>query len=114
MTYVHRCMLTEIPSLHDSVNGHTAAAALDNRELAVLNVLMTNRNRVLSRSELTRLSGLHGLSERRCDGLLVGIRRVLGPDSIRTVRGRGWILDQNLVVGEFDPAHESWWSLQTV
>ena len=104
-------MLTEIPAPHATVPGMVATAPLDNREVAVLNVLLTNRNRVLSRSELTRLSGLHGLSERRCDGLLVGIRRVLGPDSIRTVRGRGWILDQGLVV-DFDEATDSWWSQQ--
>jgi hypothetical protein len=39
------------------------------------------------------LAGIAELNERRCDSLLVSIRKVLGPDSIRTVRGRGWMIN---------------------
>jgi hypothetical protein len=47
---------------------------------------------VLSRQELARRAGLADLSARRCDSLIVGIRRRVGADCIRTVRRRGWML----------------------
>ena len=59
----------------------------------MLSVLVDNHHRVVSRGELARLAGLEGLSERRCDSVLVQIRRSLGPDAVTTVRGRGWRLD---------------------
>jgi len=67
------------------------------QERAVLAVLLANRHRVVGRLELTRHAGLAGLSERRCDSVLVGVRRLLGPDSIVTVRSRGWMLAANAV-----------------
>ena len=60
------------------------------RVWAVLEALA--RGRVVSRAELARAAGLEGLSERRCDGLLVELRRDLGPDVLRNLRRRGWIL----------------------
>ena len=58
----------------------------------MLAVLVENSHRVVSRRELSRLAGLEGLSERRCDSVLVQIRRHLGADALTTVRGRGWRL----------------------
>ena len=58
----------------------------------MLAVLVENSHRVVSRGELSRLAGLEGLSERRCDSVLVQIRRHLGADTLTTVRGRGWRL----------------------
>lgn len=58
----------------------------------MLKVLLAHQGRVLGRRELARQAGLGELSERRCDSVLVGIRRALGPESIRTVRSRGWML----------------------
>ncbi|MCU1502347.1 MAG: hypothetical protein JWM12_1701 [Ilumatobacteraceae bacterium] len=58
----------------------------------MLSVLVANQHRVISRGELSKLAGLEGLSERRCDSVLVQIRRHLGPGSVTTVRGRGWRL----------------------
>ena len=55
-------------------------------------VLEHHAGRVLSRNEISRRAGLGDLSARRCDSLIVGIRRCLGPDRIRTVRRRGWML----------------------
>ena len=63
----------------------------------MLNVLLVNRGRVISRRELARRAGLANLSERRCDSLLVAIRRALGPDSVLTVRSRGWMLTDEAV-----------------
>ena len=68
--------------------------ALGNQELAVLRVLHDSCGRVVSRRELARRVGLADRNSRRCDSLLVGLRRVLGPDSITTVRSRGWMLER--------------------
>ena len=62
------------------------------QERAVYLVLEHHAGRVLSRGEIARRAGLGDLSARRCDSLIVGIRRSLGPDCIRTVRRRGWML----------------------
>jgi DNA-binding response OmpR family regulator len=68
------------------------SARLAAQEAAVLKALLDCRGRVVSRRELARLAGIAELNDRRCDSLLVAIRRHLGSDSIRTVRGRGWML----------------------
>jgi DNA-binding response OmpR family regulator len=59
----------------------------------VLRVLVEAAGRVTSRAELARRAGLTEQSERRCDAILVVLRRALGADSIRTVRSRGWMLE---------------------
>jgi DNA-binding response OmpR family regulator len=68
---------------------------LSAQELAVLAVLVELAGRVVSRQELARRAGLADRSERRCDAILVQLRRFVGPASIRTVRSRGWILDHD-------------------
>lgn len=65
------------------------------QERAVLAVLVANHRRVVGRRELARQAGLAELSERRCDSVLVGVRRLLGPDSIITVRSRGWMIAEH-------------------
>ena len=72
------------------------------QERAVLAVLLANRNRVVGRRELARHAGLAELNQRRCDSVLVGVRRALGPESIITVRSRGWML-----ADQFVPAAEA-------
>lgn len=66
----------------------------------MLAALLDCAGRVVSRHELARRSGLVDRSERRCDAILVQLRRRLGPESIRTVRSRGWLLAPESV----DPA----------
>lgn len=63
----------------------------------MVEVLLANRHRVLGRRELARLSGVAGLNERRCDSLLVDVRRALGTDAVVTVRSRGWMLSPDAV-----------------
>jgi DNA-binding response OmpR family regulator len=70
---------------------------LGEQEQSVLGVLLANRGRVISRRELARRAGLTNLSERRCDSLLVAIRRALGPQSVVTVRSRGWMLSDEAI-----------------
>jgi DNA-binding response OmpR family regulator len=62
------------------------------QERAVYDALASNVGRVLSRNELARRAGLADLSARRCDSLIVGVRRAVGADRVRTVRRRGWML----------------------
>ena len=61
-------------------------------EFNVLQALVDARGRVVPRAELARLAGLAAASPRRCDGLLVGVRRAVGGEVVRNVRGRGWML----------------------
>ena len=81
----------------DRAPRHLRRPSLGPQERAVLSVLVDNRDRVVGRRELARQAGLTGLNERRCDSLLVGLRRVLGADAIVTVRSRGWRLDSSAV-----------------
>ncbi|HUF99302.1 MAG TPA: helix-turn-helix domain-containing protein [Ilumatobacter sp.] len=62
------------------------------QERAVYEVLAANAGRVLSRAELARRAGIADLSARRCDSLIVGIRRSVGSERVLTVRRRGWML----------------------
>jgi DNA-binding response OmpR family regulator len=62
------------------------------QERAVYRALVSNAGRVVSRAELARTAGLSDLSDRRCESLLVGVRRAIGRDRVRTVRRRGWML----------------------
>ena len=67
------------------------------QEKALLSALVDCHGRVVGRRELARRAGLHYLNERRCDSLLVAIRRSLGPNSIQTVRSRGWMISADYV-----------------
>jgi DNA-binding response OmpR family regulator len=66
-------------------------------ERAVLEVLVTRAGRVVARHDLARLAGLLDRSVRRCDSVLVELRRRLGDDAVRTVRSRGWMLETEAV-----------------
>jgi DNA-binding winged helix-turn-helix (wHTH) protein len=85
----------------DRVRDEHAAGAvnvqLGPRERAVLSALVGNGGRVVDRDQLRRDAGLDELSPRRCEAMLVGIRRALGPDAVVTVRRRGWRLNPDVM-----------------
>lgn len=78
-------------------SGAPEAARLGPSELAVLDVLVDAAGRVISRHEIARRAGIADQSARRCDAIMVTLRRALGQDSIRTVRSRGWMLHREQV-----------------
>ena len=91
---------------------HNPLLGVRHQERAVLSVLVDNAGRVVGRREIARRAGLAELSERRCDSLLVHVRRQLGADSIVTVRRRGWMLAPHVVEAarlalstDSDPTH---------
>ena len=67
--------------------------------VSILRVLSASKGRVVSRESILRLAGLDNVSARRADSSLVVLRKVLGADSVVTVRRRGWMLS--------DEAHEA-------
>lgn len=73
------------PSPHGGIH-------LSTTDIAVLGVLVEKNPKILSRESLSRMAGLENDSARRVDSSLVMIRRILGPDSIVTVRRRGWMI----------------------
>jgi DNA-binding response OmpR family regulator len=68
--------------------------SLSPTEMKVLRVLWESQGKVLGRETLMRKAGLDLSSARRVDSSMVVLRRVLGPDSLRTVRQRGWMLTE--------------------
>lgn len=67
----------------------SSLSAVDRR---ILDALLQQHGRVASRDTLMRLASVESLTNRRIDVSIVMLRRVLGADSIVTVRQRGWML----------------------
>lgn len=80
------------PSRSDRAPRRQRAAAPQARERELLAYLAAHPGRVISREEFSAECGLDDLSARRCDSLIVAIRRLLPQDAIMTVRKRGWML----------------------
>jgi DNA-binding response OmpR family regulator len=75
----------------------TGQPELCEKELCILNVLLSRQGKVVPRVELARAVGLRS-NERRVDVLLVAVRRVLGDDGLINVRGRGWMIPSEVDV----------------
>ncbi|MDP9123469.1 MAG: response regulator [Pseudomonadota bacterium] len=69
---------------------------LSNREFALLQALMLRPGAVLSRGQLEQT--IYGWGEEvesnAVDVIIHGLRRKLGPDRIRNVRGLGWMVER--------------------
>jgi DNA-binding response OmpR family regulator len=76
----------------DSVSRVPTLGDLSETDLSILRVLTDSQGRVVSRESILRLAGLDNVSARRADASVVVLRRVLGAESIITVRRRGWML----------------------
>ena len=78
----------------DSVSRVPTLGDLSETDLSILRVLADSQGRVVSRESILRLAGLDNVSARRADASVVVLRRVLGAESIITVRRRGWMLSE--------------------
>ncbi|MEX2554235.1 MAG: winged helix-turn-helix domain-containing protein [Actinomycetota bacterium] len=67
------------------------ALTLSRSQLELLAILAANRNRVVSRDELSE--ALRLARGRSVDVLLSGLRREIGRDFVRNIRNRGWIVE---------------------
>ena len=76
----------------DSVNHVETPGLLSETDMAILRVLSDSKGKIVSRESILRLAGLDNVSARRADASLVVLRKVLGADSVVTVRRRGWML----------------------
>jgi DNA-binding winged helix-turn-helix (wHTH) protein len=79
----------------DSDSHVQTPGVLSETDLSILRVLAGSKGRVVSRESILRLAGLDNVSTRRADASLVVLRKVLGPDSVVTVRRRGWMLSED-------------------
>ena len=78
----------------DSDSTVQTPGVLSETDLSILRVLSDSRGRVVSRESILRLAGIDNVSARRADASLVVLRRILGADSVVTVRRRGWMLSE--------------------
>ena len=64
---------------------------LSRSQVELLAIMIANRHRVVSRTELATALGL--VRPRSVDVLLSGLRRELARPFVRNVRNRGWIVE---------------------
>ncbi len=83
------------PATHEAICG-AKVAILSAREFSLLQALLLRPGAILSRSELEeRIYGWNEEVESNAvDFLIHGIRRKLGQDVIKNVRGAGWLVDK--------------------
>ena len=88
-------VLTLDPASHEARRGETAHV-LSAREFALLLVLMQHPGRIFSRTELEdRMYGWNEEVESNAVEFLIhSVRRKLGADAIRNVRGAGWMVEK--------------------
>lgn len=89
--------LTLDPATHEAVAEGRAPVLLSNREFALLQALMVRPGAILSRAELEdRVYGWgEEVESNAIDFLIHGLRRKLGTDAIRNVRGAGWMVGKS-------------------
>lgn len=90
-------LLSLDPATHEAVAQGRAPVVLSNREFALLQALMLRPGAILSRSELEeRVYGWgEEVESNAIDFLIHGLRKKLGGEVIRNVRGAGWMVSRN-------------------
>ena len=85
--------VTDRRSWHHVVDGRPVD--VPDRERVVLAALLERRGAVVSRATFLRAFGAEDTSDRALEATVARLRRRLGPagEAIRTVRGRGYLLD---------------------
>ncbi|HJR19464.1 MAG TPA: winged helix-turn-helix domain-containing protein [Actinomycetota bacterium] len=88
--------MIEVGALRVDLEGYRAEfegrpLPLSRSQLELLAILLSNRQRVTPRTELSQELGL--ARGRSVDVLLSGLRRAIGRDFVRNVRNRGWIIE---------------------
>jgi two-component system, OmpR family, response regulator len=83
------------PATGEASNG-TVSVALSARELALLHTLLLHPGRIFSRTELeTHLYGWNQeIESNAIDFLIHGVRKKLGAEVIKNVRGAGWLVER--------------------
>jgi two-component system OmpR family response regulator len=83
------------PATHQAERGDTSVL-LSAREFALLQALLVRPGTILTRDELEeRIYGWNEeIESNAIDFLIHGIRRKLGADVIKNVRGAGWLVDK--------------------
>lgn len=81
----------------DGAGGADGATRLSAREYALLHALMTRPGAILSRADLEeRIYGWNEEVESNAVEFLIrSLRKKLGQDAIKNVRGAGWMVDRN-------------------
>lgn len=89
--------LTLDPATHEARFQDQAPVALSNREFALLQALMARPGVILSRSDLEDRVYAWGqeVESNAIEFLIHGLRRKLGRDAIKNVRGAGWMVPRN-------------------
>jgi two-component system OmpR family response regulator len=86
------------PATHEARFQGQVPVVLSNREFALLQALMARPGAILSRSDLEdRVYGWgQEVESNAIEFLIHGLRRKLGRDAIKNVRGAGWMVSRNV------------------
>lgn len=90
--------LTLDPATHEAIANGQEPVQLSNREFALLQALMVRPGAILSRSDLEdRVYGWgEEVESNAIEFLIHALRRKLGSDAIKNVRGAGWMVPKNV------------------
>jgi two-component system OmpR family response regulator len=89
--------LTLDPATHEAAAKGQAPVPLSNREFSLLQALMVRPGAILSRSNLEdRVYGWgEEVESNAIEFLIHSLRKKLGSDAIKNVRGAGWVVSKN-------------------
>lgn len=95
MPHIAETLTLYVATMISDASVPSSPNGLSEIDLAVLRVLIARSGKITSRDDLNKLAGLNG-SQRRCEAVLVNLRKALGDGAIVTIRRRGWMLDSSV------------------